>query len=93
MSIARAFGLLLPWMNGNLSLCIVRIVGRRMKLDRIDIIYILMIPVIALFLIGFYLFLGFVTLLVLAYGFLVLIYEFLVEIDYGFDRDEGSNRL
>tara|TARA_Y100000389_G_scaffold196198_1_gene228742 strand:- start:629 stop:910 length:282 start_codon:yes stop_codon:yes gene_type:complete len=93
VSIARAFGLLLPWMNGNLSLCIVRIVGRRMKLDRIDIIYILMIPVIAMFLIGFYLFLGFVTLLVLAYGFLVLIYEFLAEIDYGFDRDEGSNRL
>jgi hypothetical protein len=64
-----------------------------MRIDKFDILYILMIPMIALFLIGFYLFLGFVTILVLAYGVLVLIYEFLVEIDYGFDRDEGSNRL
>ena len=64
-----------------------------MRIDKFDILYILMIPMIALFLIGFYLFLGFVTILVLAYGVLVLIYELLVEVDYGFDRDEGSNRL
>jgi hypothetical protein len=57
-----------------------------MRIDKFDILYILMIPMIALFLIGFYLFLGLVTVLVLAYGVLVLIYEFL------FDRDEGSNR-
>jgi len=64
-----------------------------MQVDKEDLLYILMIPVIALFLIGFYLFIGIMTGLVLAYGVLVLIYEFLVEIDYGFDRDEGSNRL
>ena len=64
-----------------------------MRIDKFDILYILMIPMIALFLIVFYMFLGFVTLLVFSYGVLVLIYEFLVEIDYGFDRDEGSNRI
>jgi len=64
-----------------------------MKIDKLDILYILMIPMIALFLIAFYLFLGFVTLLIIAYGVLVLIYEFLVEIDYGFDRDKGSNKI
>ena len=64
-----------------------------MRIDKFDILYILMIPMIALFLIVFYMFLGFVTLLVFSYGVIVLIYEFLVEIDYGFDRDEGSNRL
>ena len=64
-----------------------------MRIDKFDILYILMIPMIALFLIVFYMFLGFVTLLVFSYGVIVLIYEFLVEIDYGFDRDEGSNRI
>lgn len=64
-----------------------------MRIDKFDVLYILMIPMIALFLIVFYMFLGFVTLLVFSYGVLVLIYEFLAEIDYGFDRDEGSNRI
>ena len=64
-----------------------------MRIDKFDVLYILMIPMIALFLIVFYMFLGFVTLLVFSYGVIVLIYEFLAEIDYGFDRDEGSNRI
>ena len=64
-----------------------------MRIDKFDVLYILMIPMIALFLIAFYLFIGFIALLVFAYALLVLIYEFVVEIDYGFDRDEGSNRL
>jgi len=64
-----------------------------MRIDKFDILYILMIPMIALFLIAFYLFIGFIALLVFAYALLVLIYEFIVEIDYGFDRDEGSNRI
>tara|TARA_B110000858_G_C17790477_1_gene469637 strand:+ start:760 stop:942 length:183 start_codon:yes stop_codon:yes gene_type:complete len=59
-----------------------------MRVDRFDIIYILMIPVIALFLIGFYLFIGIMTGLVLIGGALVVLYEFLCEIDYGFDRDK-----
>tara|TARA_R110002074_G_scaffold9541_4_gene37565 strand:- start:553 stop:747 length:195 start_codon:yes stop_codon:yes gene_type:complete len=64
-----------------------------MQVDKEDLLYILMIPVIALFLIGFYLFIGIMTGLVLIGGALAVLYEFLVEIDYGFDRDEGSNRL
>jgi len=62
-----------------------------MKVDKFDIIYILLIPVIALFLIAFYLFLGFVTGLVLLYGGLVLIYEWYEKIDFGFDRDYGMD--
>jgi hypothetical protein len=62
-----------------------------MKVDKFDIIYILLIPVIAVFLIAFYLFLGFVTGLVLLYGGLVLIYEWYEKIDFGFDRDYGMD--
>jgi len=62
-----------------------------MKIDKFDIIYILMIPMIALFLIGFYLFLGIITGLVLLYGGLVLVYEFFAKIDFGFDKDYGMN--
>ena len=62
-----------------------------MKIDKFDIIYILMIPVIALFLIGFYLFLGIITGLVLLYGGLVLVYEFFAKIDFGFDKDYGMD--
>jgi hypothetical protein len=62
-----------------------------MKIDKFDIIYILMIPMIALFLIGFYLFLGIITGLVLLYGGLVLVYEFFAKIDFGFDKDYGMD--
>ena len=62
-----------------------------MKVDKFDIIYILLIPVIAVFLIAFYLFLGFVTGLVLLYSGLVLIYEWYEKIDFGFDRDYGMD--
>ena len=62
-----------------------------MKIDKFDIIYILMIPVIALFLIGFYLFLGIISGLVLLYGGLVLVYEFFAKIDFGFDKDYGMD--
>ena len=62
-----------------------------MKIDKFDIIYILMIPIIALFLIGFYLFLGIITGLVLLYGGLVLVYEFFAKIDFGFDKDYGMD--
>ena len=62
-----------------------------MKIDKFDIIYILMIPVIALFLIGFYLFLGIISGLVLLYGGLVLVYEFFANIDFGFDKDYGMD--
>jgi len=50
-----------------------------------------MIPVIALFLIGFYLFLGIMTGLVLLYGGLVLLYEWYAKIDFGFDKDYGMD--
>jgi hypothetical protein len=50
-----------------------------------------MIPMIALFLIGFYLFLGIITGLVLLYGGLVLVYEFFAKIDFGFDKDYGMD--
>jgi len=62
-----------------------------MKIDKLDILYILMIPVIALFLIGFYLFLGIMTGLVLLYGGLVLLYEWYAKIDFGFDKDYGMD--
>ena len=62
-----------------------------MKIDKFDIIYILMIPMIVLFLIGFYLFLGIITGLVLLYGGLVLVYEFFAKIDFGFDKDYGMD--
>ena len=62
-----------------------------MKIDKFDIIYILMIPMIALFLIVFYLFLGIITGLVLLYGGLVLVYEFFAKIDFGFDKDYGMD--
>ena len=62
-----------------------------MKIDKLDILYILMIPVIALFLIGFYLFLGIMTGLVLLYGGLVLLYEWYAKIDLGFDKDYGMD--
>ncbi len=62
-----------------------------MKIDKVDILHILMIPVIALFLIGFYLFLGIITGLVLLYGGLVLVYEFFGKIDFGFDKDYGMD--
>jgi hypothetical protein len=62
-----------------------------MKIDKVDILYILMIPVIALFLIGFYLFLGIMTGLVLLYGGLVLLYEWYSKIDFGFDKDYGMD--
>lgn len=51
-----------------------------------------MIPVIALFLIGFYLFLGIITGLVLLYTGLVFVYEFLAKIDFGFDKDYGMRK-
>ena len=62
-----------------------------MKIDKVDILDILMIPVIALFLIGFYLFLGIMTGLVLLYGGLVLLYEWYAKIDFGFDKDYGMD--
>lgn len=58
-----------------------------MKIDRFDILYILLIPFIGLFLVGFYLFLGVMTVLVMSYGALVMSYEFVRRIDFGFDRD------
>lgn len=63
-----------------------------MKIDKFDILYILMIPVIALFLVGFYLFLGIITGLVLLYTGLVFVYEFLAKIDFGFDKDYGMRK-
>ena len=59
------------------------------KLDKSDIIAILLIPVLGLFLIGFYLFLGIVFLGILSLIGIQMLWEFLREIDYGFDRDFG----
>ncbi len=57
------------------------------RLDKFDIIAILMIPILVLFLIGFYLFLGIVFLGILSLIGIQMLWEFLKEIDYGFDRD------
>jgi len=58
-----------------------------MKIDRFDILYILLIPFIGLFLVLFYLFLGIMTVLVMSYGALAWSYEFIRRTDFGFDRD------
>ena len=58
-----------------------------MKISKEDILYVLLIPFIGLFLVGFYLFLGVMTVLVMSYGALVMSYEFVRRIDFGFDRD------
>jgi len=61
------------------------------RLDRHDIISILMIPVFGMFLIGFYLFIGIIFLGVLTLTGLQMLWEFLEEIDFGFDRDYGMD--
>ena len=63
-----------------------------MKVDKTDIMYILMIPVIALFLIGFYLFLGIMIVLVMFCGGIVLLYDLIRDLDLGFDRDYGMRK-
>jgi|TARA_B100000809_G_C14838515_1_gene423769 hypothetical protein len=57
------------------------------KLDKSDIITILMLPLLGLVLIGFYLFLAIAYLGVLSFIGIQMLWEFLKEIDYGFDRD------
>ncbi len=57
------------------------------SLDKSDVIAILMIPILGLCLIGFYLFLGIVFLGILSLIGIQMLWEFLKEIDYGFDRD------
>jgi hypothetical protein len=57
------------------------------KLDKSDIIAILMLPLLGLVLIGFYLFLAIAYLGVLSFIGIQMLWEFLKEIDYGFDRD------
>ena len=79
-------------MNGNLSLCIVRIVVKRMKLSKDDIIAILLIPAIAVFLIGFYMFIGIFWIGSFLFGGLMFLYEKLRGIDFGFDYDIRSKK-
>ena len=62
------------------------------RLDRYDIIAILMIPILGMCLIGFYLFLGIMFLCVLTLTGIQMLWEFLREIDYGFDRDFGIKK-
>ena len=63
-----------------------------MKVDKTDIMYILMIPVIALFLVGFYLFLGIMIVLVMFCGGIVLLYDLIRDLDLGFDKDYGMRK-
>jgi hypothetical protein len=79
------FGALLRWMSGSLSLCIVLIVGRRMRVDKEDILYLCMIPLIVMFLLGFYLFIGFVIIGVLGITGCILLWENIKVIDFGFN--------
>ncbi len=72
-------------MSGSLSLCIVLIVGRRMRVDKEDILYLCMIPLIVMFLLGFYLFIGFVSIGVLGITGCILIWENIRGIDVGFN--------
>ena len=88
----KGSGVLLRWMNGNLRLCIVRIVVKRMKLNKDDIIAILLIPAIAVFLIGFYMFIGIFWIGSFIIGGLLFLYEKLRDIDFGFDYDIRSKK-
>ena len=63
-----------------------------MKVVKTDIMYILMIPVIALFLVGFYLFLGIMIVLVMFCGGIVLLYDLIRDLDLGFDKDYGMRK-
>ena len=62
------------------------------SLDKSDVIAILMIPILGLCLIGFYLFLGIIFLGILSLIGIQMLWEFLKEIDYGFDRDFGIKK-
>jgi len=66
-----------------------------MKIDKTDIMYILMIPVMALFLAGFYLFLGIMIVLVMFCGGIVLLYDLIRTIDFrlnGYDKVKTNDR-
>ncbi len=63
-----------------------------MKVDKIDILYILLIPAILVFLIGFYLFIGVFVVSMFLIGGLITLYEFFEKIDFGFDKDYGMRK-
>ena len=62
-----------------------------MKVDKVDILYILLIPAILVFLIGFYLFIGVFVVSMFLIGGLITLYEFFAKIDFGFDKDYGMD--
>ena len=62
------------------------------RLDKSDIITILMLPLLGLVLIGFYLFLAIAYLGVLSFIGIQMLWLVLKDIDYGFDRDLVSKR-
>lgn len=62
-----------------------------MKIDKEDILYVLLIPFIGLFLVGFYLFLGVMIVLVASYTGIVLLYDKIRDLDFGFDKDYGMD--
>jgi|CoawatStandDraft_6_1074263.scaffolds.fasta_scaffold40799_3 hypothetical protein len=55
-----------------------------MRVDKEDILYICMIPLIAMFLLGFYLFIGFVIIGVLGITGCTLVWEKIKVIDFRF---------
>lgn len=63
-----------------------------MRIDKDDIIAILLIPAIAVFLIGFYMFIGIFWIGSFLIGGLMFLYEKLRGMDFGFDRDYGMKR-
>ncbi len=92
MNSVKGSGVLLRWMNGNLRLCIVRIVVKRMKLSKDDIIYICWLPlIVSAMLIGAIL-MWTAWALYFLFGGLVWLWGHIREIDFGFDYDIRSKK-
>ena len=77
-------GVLLRWMNGNLRLCIVLIVGRRMKVSKEDIKYLCVLPFILIAMIIGAILMWTAWALFFMYGGLIWLYEYIQEIDFRF---------
>jgi hypothetical protein len=60
-----------------------------MRVDKEDIFAILLIPVIGVFLLGFYIVIGLVMLGTLIVSGIIYLYEVFTRIDFGFDKDYG----
>ena len=87
-----AIGVLLRWMNGPLRNCFALIVGRRMKVSKEDIKYLCVLPFILIAMIIGAILMWTAWALFFMYGGLIWLYEYIRQIDFGFDYDIRSKK-